>query len=207
MFKKQWVQSIIYKLFKSGSYIRNRYVGYLVRRGTVPYGLLQGEVIAAMKATRPEGVLELIGTLRMRIKRIATGLWEDYGLVSTKLVTTDFAEYIVDSLLDSGTYPLDAFTWHDMGDDNTTESNAHTALQNSRETRVNDTSPAENTAQVYQSIATITATAGYDVEEHGIFSAISAGTMMDRNLVPSPPTVIASDQVEFTYELTVNAES
>lgn len=194
----------IKKLIK---YVRQKRIGWQVRRGVVPHGVPQGEVMEALIATKPSGVLEIFGFLRMRIKRVATGLWEDYGLVSTKLVTTAFAEYVVDSLLDSTTYPLDAFTWHDMGDDATAESNAHTALQNSRETRINDASPAENTSQVYQSIATIVASAGYTVNEHGIFNAVSAGTMMDRNLVPNAPVVVASDQVEFTYELTVNAES
>ncbi len=187
--------------------LMHRYVGWMVRKGKLPYGITQGEVVEALKVTRPKGVVEVFGMLRVRVKRAATGLWEDYGLVSTKLVTVAFAEYVVDSLLDSTTYPLDAFTWHDMGDDNTAESNAHTALQNSREARVNDTSPAENTAQVYQSIATITATAGYTANEHGIFDAISSSVMMDRNLIPNAPVLVASDQVEFTYELTVNAEA
>ena len=188
-------------------YVRQKWVGWQIRKGNLPHGITQTEVVEALKATRPRGVVEIFGMLRMRIKRVTTGLWEDYGLVSTKLVTTDFAEYVVDSLIDSTTYPLDAFTWHDMGDDDTAESNAHSALQNSRETRINDTSPAENTAQVYQSIATITASAGYTVNEHGIFNAVTAGVMLDRNLVPNAPVVVVSDQVEFTYELTINAES
>lgn len=192
---------------KFGEYVRQKYVGWMIRRGKLPYGITQTEVVAALKKTRPKGVVEVFGMLRMRVKRAATGLWEDYGLVSTKLVTTDFAEYIVDALQDSTTYPLDAFTWHDMGDDNTAESNAHSALQNSRETRVNDTSPTENTAQVYQSIATIVATGGYTAQEHGLFSDQDSGTMMDRNLIPNAPVLITDDQVEFTYELTVNAES
>lgn len=192
---------------KLGRYVRQNYVGWMIRRGKLPFGITQEEVVKALKATRPKGVLEIFGMLRMRVKRSATGLWEDYGLVSTKLVTTDFAEHIVDCMLDNTTYVLDTFTWHDMGDDDTAESNAHTALQNSRETRINDTSPAENTAQVYQSIATITATAGYTANEHGIFNAVSAGVMLDRNLIPNSPVLITDDQVEFTYELTVNAES
>lgn len=197
-------QNTIKKLIKS---LRQKRIAAKVRNGIVPHGITQGEIMEALKATKPHGVLEVMGFLRVRIRRHLTGKWEDYGLVSVKKVTTAFAEYVVDALQDSTTYPLDAFTWHDMGDDNTAESNAHTALQNSRETRINDTSPGENTAQVYQSIATINASAAYTVEEHGIFSAVSGGTMLDRNLVPNAPPVIANDSVEFTYELTVNAEA
>ena len=186
---------------------RQKRIAAQVRNGIVPHGVPQGEIMEALKATKPYGVLEMFGFLRMRIKRYATGKWEDFGVVSVKKVTTAFANYVVDSLQDSTTYPLDAFTWHDMGDDSTAESNAHTALQNSRETRINDSSPGENGSNIYQSIATINASAGYVVQEHGIFNAVSGGTMLDRNLVPNAPTVIANDSVEFTYELTVNAES
>ena len=187
--------------------LMHKYVGWMVRKGKLPYGILQGEVVEALKTTRPKGVVEVFGMLRVRVKRAATGLWEDYGLVSTKLVTVAFAEFVVDALQDSTTYALDLFTWHDMGDDNTAEANTHTALQNSRESRVNDTSPGENTSQVYQSIATITATGGYTAQEHGIFNDAVANTMMDRNLIPNAPVLITDDQVEFTYELTVNAEA
>ena len=192
---------------KLRKYVRQKYVGWMVRKGKLPFGITQGEVMEALKATRPSGVCEVFGFLRVRIKRVLTGKWEDLGLVSTKLVTTAFAEFVVDALQDSTTYPLDLFTWHDMGDDNTAEDNAHTALQNSRETRVNDTSPGENTAQVFQSIATIVATGGYTAQEHGIFNDQVANTMMDRNLIPNAPVLITDDQVEFTYELTVNAEA
>jgi hypothetical protein len=204
MWKSKNVQKVVYFLFKG--YVRTVYIGKLVRAGTVPHGLLQGEVEKAVRATKPYGVLEMIGYLRLRVKSIITGEWTDYGLVSTKKVTTAFANYVVDSLQDSSGSPLDDFTYHDMGDDNSAEANTETALQNSRETRISGTD-TENGAGIYQSVATINATAGYDVEEHGIFSAESAGTMMDRNLVPNAPTVISGDSVEFTYELSVNAES
>lgn len=198
------LQDKIKKFFGS---IRQKRIAKAVREGRIPWGLTQEEAMESLKATKPFGVMEAFGFLRMRIKRAKTGEWEDFGLVSVKKVTTDFAEHIVSCLLDNTTYVLDEFTWHDMGDDNTAESNAHTALQNSRESRVNDTSPANNGAQIYQSIATITATGAYTVQEHGIFNAASSGVMMDRNLVNNAPAVIADDQVEFTYELTVNAES
>jgi len=188
-------------------FFRQKQIAKKVRKGIVPRGVPQGEIMEALKATKLAGVVEIFGFLRMRIKRYLTGEWEDLGVVSVKKVTTAFANYVVDSLQDSTTYPLDAFTWHDMGDDGTAESNAHTALQNSRETRINDTSPGENTANIYQTVATIQASAAYTVNEHGIFNAVSGGTMMDRNLVDNAPAVIANDTVEFTYELTVNAEA
>ena len=58
-------------------YVRQKYVGWTVRKGKLPYGITQTEVVEALKVTRPAGVLEIFGMLRMRIKRAATGLWED----------------------------------------------------------------------------------------------------------------------------------
>jgi hypothetical protein len=80
------------------------------------------------------------------------------------------------------------------------------ALANSRETRI-EGNQANNGAGVYKSQATITASAGYTVEEHGLFNLVSGGIMMDRNLVPNAPVVIANDTVLFSYELSVSAEA
>jgi len=194
---------------KRVTWLYNRVIGFIVRRGIVPHLIPEKDILEALRATKPSGVLEMFGLLKMRIRRVATGLWEDYGVVSVKLVTTAFAAYVVDSLQDSSTYPLDDFRYHQMGDDNTTESNAHTDLQNAREAKVSGSNGEGGSANIFQTVATIEATAGYDVEEHSITSNASnaSGTMLDRNLVPNAPTVIANDQVEFTYDLTVNAES
>lgn len=177
-----------------------------VRRGIMPAGTDQGEIMEALRHTKKPNVLEIFGFLKMRVFHANGVLKENLGLQSVRKVTTAFANYTVDSLQNSVASPLSDFKYHDMGDDNTAEANTHTALQNSRESRATGTQ-TENGAGVYQSVANITATAGYDVEEHGIFSAASAGTMLDRNLVANVPTVIANDVIEFTYELTVSAES
>jgi len=206
LFRWKWFQKAVYKLLKKDSFFRNVYVAALARNGFVPEGLLQGEVLKALKATKPSGVLEMMGFLKVRVFRHLENRWEDFGLVSVKLVTTAFANYVVDSMQNSTSEPLDAFEYHDMGDDNTAEANTQTALSNSRETRIAGTQ-TENGAGIYQSVATINASAGYDVEEHGLFSAVSGGTMCDRNLVPNAPSVIADDSVEFTYELSVAAEA
>lgn len=197
-------------LFKRfGRYARFQRIGWQVRQGILPAGVDQGEIYEALRHTKKPNVLEMFGFLRVRTFRKRGYLWtlmDDLGLVSCKKVTTAFANYLVDSLQDTENYLMDAFTYHDIGDDNTAESNAHTALQNSRETRVSG-SQAENGANVYKSVANITATAGYTAEEHGLFSAESAGTMLDRNLIPNAPALITDDVIECTYELTVNAEA
>ncbi len=196
------LQNLIKRICRYG---RLHWIGWQVRRGILPKGITQGEVMEALRFTKSPNVLEMFGMLRMKIFRVS-GKIEDFGLVSVKKVTTAFANYLVDCFQDTESYLIDGFKYHDMGDDNTAETNAHTALQNSRETRIAGTQ-VENGANIYQSVANITATAGYTVQEHGLFNAVSAQTMLDRNLVPNAPVVITDDVVQFTYELTVNAEA
>lgn len=186
---------------------RQHKIGWLVRKGIIPEKVEQGEIYEALRHTKKPNVLEMFGFLRMQIFRKRGYLWhcDDYGLVSCKKVTTVFANYVV-TALGASTAAFANFKFHDMGDSATAEANTQTALSNSRETRVSGTQ-ANNGANIYQSVATITATAGYTVQEHGLFNIVAAGVLMDRNLVPNAPVVIANDTVQFTYELTVNAEA
>lgn len=184
---------------------RQRKIARLVRNGIVPKGVEQGEILEALKATKKPNALEMFGFLRMRVFR-KSGLIEDLGVVSVKKVTTAFAAYVVDSLQDSTTYPLDDFKYHASGDDGTAEANSQTALENEVESRATG-NQGENGASIYQSVGTINYTGGFTIQEHGILSANAAGTLLDRNLVPNAPVVISGDSIEFTYELTVNAES
>lgn len=188
-------------------FIRQNWIGYQVRKGILPVGVDQGEIYEALRHTKKLNVLEMFGFLRVRHFRKRGHLYscDDYGLVSCKKVTTVFANYIVTSL-GTSTAAFANFKFHDMGDNSQAESNGHTALNNSRETRVSGTQ-ANNGANIYKSVANINATAGYTATEHGIFNIASAGVLLDRNLIANAPVVIANDVVEFTYELTVNAES
>lgn len=187
--------------------VRFNRIGRMVRNGILPEGVEQGEIYEALRHTKKPNVLEMFGFLCVKVFRKRGYIWhcDDYGLVSCKKVTTAFANYVVTSLAAS-TAAFANFKFHDMGDNANAELNSHTALLNSRETRVAG-NQQNNGANIYQSIATITATAGYTVQEHGLFNIISAGVMLDRNLVPSAPVVIANDTVQFTYELTVSAEA
>jgi hypothetical protein len=174
----------------------------------VPEGTYDlAEIYESLRHTKKPNVLEMFGFLMVKIFRKRGYVWhcDDYGLVSCKKVTTAFANYLVDCMGTSNA-AFANFRFHDMGDNANAELNSHTALQNSRETRVEGTQ-TENGANIYKSVATITAGAGYTVTEHGIFNVVAAGTMLDRNLVPNAPVVILNDTVQFTYELTVNAEA
>lgn len=186
-------------------FFRFHWIGWQVRRGILPKRAELGEIFEALRYTRPSGTLEMLGFLSWRQFRNGV-LIKDAGLQSVRKVTTAFANFLVDSFQDTENNLLDAFTYHGQGDDNTAESNADTALGNSRETRVSGTQ-TENGANRYKSVANITATGNYTAEEHGFFNASTGGTMLDRNLPANAPVLQTDDVVEWSYELLVNAES
>lgn len=200
---------MLYRVFQGISRnVRQNRIAAMVRKGIVPQGTYElDEIYEALRHTKKPNVLEMFGFLMVKVFRKRGYVWhtDDYGLVSCKKVTTAFANYLVDCM-GTANANFANFRFHDMGDSNAAEANSQTALSNSMETRA-EGNQAENGANVYKSVATITATAGYSVEEHGIFNLVASGVMLDRNLVPNAPTVIANDTVQFSYELSVSAEA
>ena len=93
-----------------------------------------------------------------------------------------------------------------MGTGDTVEANTQTTLVTEVESRTDGTGVEGATANIYRSVGTITATAARAVVEHGLFSAETAGTMMDRSLF-SVVNLANGDSLQFTYEATFNAES
>lgn len=200
---------MLYRVFQGISRnVRQNRIAAMVRKGIVPQGTYElDEIYEALRHTKKPNVLEMFGFLMVKVFRKRGYVWhtDDYGLVSCKKVTTAFANYLVDCM-GTANANFANFRFHDMGDSNAAEANSQTALSNSMETRA-EGNQAENGANVYKSVAIITATAGYSVEEHGIFNLVASGVMLDRNLVPNAPTVIANDTVQFSYELSVSAEA
>lgn len=182
-------------------------LGQKIRAGKLPRGrrITSKEAIAAVDFTQRGYVPEIWGFLSAKLIR-ANGEIIDIGLVSTRKITTAFRDYIVDSLQDSTTYPLDVFKYHGSGTDNTAEANTQTALEVEVESRSAGTQIEGATANIFKTVATISYTATRSIVEHGLFSAASAGTMMDRSVFTSIG-VDDGDAIEFTYEATFNAET
>lgn len=133
------------------------------------------------------------------------GWWENVGLVSKGKVTTAFRDDLVATLLAVGT-TFDDYKFHEVGTSATAEANTQTALSTtSGIARVSGTQVNVG-GGVYRSVATVTADTTETWQEHGIFNIVSAGTMMDRSLISPTVAVVNLDTVQFTYELTVNAE-
>lgn len=175
-----------------------------IESGIIPVGYNLKEIMKAIFKTRPDNRFEIFGFLSA--KRFRDGEVKDYGLLSCRKVTNAFAAYLVDSLVNQTSSPIDIFDYHGHGTGTTAESNAQTELVTGVDSRATGT-PTNPTTYVYQNVGTVTATGTHTIAEHGIFSATSTGTLMDRSLLGSTISVINNDTVEYTYQLTVNGEA
>lgn len=147
------------------------------------------------------GVQVFEGSLAFRVKR--NGIWYNFGTVSHKVITTAFAEFVVDQL-QTETSVFGDFKWHQIGTGSTAEGAAQTALVTPVET-VTAGSQTEDSSKVYKSIASIAITAARALREHGIFNneTPASGTMMDRTLFDLI-NLDNGDTYEATYKLTVS---
>jgi hypothetical protein len=182
-------------------------LGRKLRTGKVPRGrkLTSADAAKAIGTTFRGEMTEVWGFLSAKVLR-ADGTVEDVGLISVKKITQAFRDYIVDSLQDSATYPLDAFKYHASGTGSTAEANTETALVTEVGSRQAGTQTEGVSANIYQTVATLSYTAAHAITEHGIFSAASSGVLMDRSVFAAI-NVGAGDSIEFTYEATFQAEA
>ena len=152
-------------------------------------------------------VVELEGILSARVKRAGESRFKALGIIARKKVTDAFVAYLVDSLQNSTTAPMDVFKYHDSGTGTNAENKTDTALQTPcGEARDTGTQTEGATGNIYKSVATHTYAGSFAITEHGLFSAASAGTLMDRSVFAAI-NVVATDQIEFTYQLTCTSES
>ena len=177
-----------------------------VRAGKVPQGVSKEIIFEALRRTRKGGVLEAFGLLSCRVFSPDGKLKQDLGLVGVKEVTTEYVKHLVDAMTDSGV-SVDVFNKHAMGDGSTAETDSQTGLINQQDGRNAGTQTHGATSNIYRTVATITAGSAYTAIEHAVFDSTGSASdvMLDRTLVASPPTLATDDEVEWTYELTVNA--
>jgi hypothetical protein len=133
----------------------------------------------------------------------ADGSRVNYGLLSSRSITTAFVTFVVDQL-QTETSVFGDFKYHDSGVGTTAENVANTAMETTDgESRVSGTQ-TESAANVYVSVGTITYTTTKAITEHGLFNDSSAGTLMDRSVF-SAINVVNLDSIAFTYSLTVSS--
>lgn len=132
----------------------------------------------------------------------------DHGIVGRKVVTTTGVGFIVDAF--QNLVELENMKYHGLGTGTIAENASDTGLGTELTTQYNPDSTratgttTESGATVYQTVATNTVDASAAVTEHGIFSAASAGVLLDRTVF-SVINLANGDSLQSTYSLTVSA--
>jgi hypothetical protein len=169
-------------------------------RGAFIRGLIA--VTAAKAVARAFGLMTAYGELSAVLVK-ANGETVNYGVLSRRVVTTAFVNYVTDQL-QTETSTFGDFKFHDSGVGTTAENVTDTAMETTDgETRVTG-SQTESAANAYRSVGTISYTTTKAITEHGLFNDVSAGTLMDRSVF-SAINVVNGDSIQFTYTLTLTA--
>ena len=116
--------------------------------------------------------------------------------------------------LDSAAGSADISNWqyHGCGTGTTAENVTDTSLETESTTALNpDSTRATGTgsqpsANIYQSVGTLTFDAGAAITEHGVLTqaATGGGTLLDRSVF-SAINVSSGDSIQFTYQLQLTA--
>ena len=147
-----------------------------------------------------------------KINRL-TGQEIDYGLVSMRVVTDNGVGYIVDAFQNS--VEVENQKYHGYGTGTNAEAAANTSLQTELTTQypTDNTRPTGTTtegasANIYRTVATLDPDADVAITEHGVFSATSAGVLLDRSVFSAINLSGAGgDTLQTTYELTLTSGS
>lgn len=135
--------------------------------------------------------------LRMQVHRL-DGTTEDLGVVSRRVVTNAGVAFLVDAFQNLA--ELENMNWHAAGTGSTAEAVGDTALVAEVGSRVSGTQ-SEPASNQYRSVATITFGSTLTIQEHGLFSANSAGTLWDRS-VHASVGVSSGESITYTYTVT-----
>ncbi len=136
---------------------------------------------------------------------------EDWGVVCRRVVTTAGVGFIVDAF--QNTVEIENLKYHALGTGTNAEATGDTALQTELtteyvgNTRATGTTTEGASANIYRTVGTVTLDSGTPaVTEHGVFSAASAGVLLDRSVFSAINLVGANgDAIQATYELTCSA--
>ena len=148
-------------------------------RSSFILGLLANKSAKAL--SRLTGIPTITGTLHAR-KIYKDGRVVNYGLLSSRLVTSAFVNYMVDEL-QAETTAWGDFKFHDSGVGVTAENITDTDIETTDgESRVTGTQVEGASANIYRSVGTIAYTTTKAITEHGLFSIVTGGVLMDRSV-------------------------
>ena len=128
----------------------------------------------------------------------------NYGLLSHRLVTTAFVDFMVDQL-QTETSEWGDFKFHDSGVGTSAAAIGDTDIETTDgESRATGSQTEGASSNIYKSVGTIAYTTTKAITEHGLFSKATGITLLDRHTF-SAINVVNGDSVQFTYELTVSS--
>jgi len=152
--------------------------------------------------TRFSGIPTLTSELKVKVIH-ANGDVTNYGVVSYRLVTTAFVEYMVDQMIAEDSAWGD-FKFHDSGVGTTAAAVGDTDIETTDgETRATGTQLEGASGEIYKSVGTISYTSTKAITEHILANIATAGICLDRHVF-SAINVDNGDSIQFTYELTVS---
>jgi hypothetical protein len=166
-----------------------------------------------VRVAEQHGLPIILGTLDLRRILGHGGDQLDFGLVSTRVVTTAGVNFLVDAL--QGTVEPEILKYHGFGTGTNAEASGDTALQaevttglNPDSTRATGSLGEGASANIFRTVGTSTFDASLAITEHGILSqaATGGGTLWDRSVFPAV-NVVATDQIQATYDATFAAGS
>lgn len=199
-----------------------------IRRYGRPQSGLPAEVNAWRRANLPNlwrGARRVLAARALKLPHFYGQLWlsvfrgdgevVDLGLASLRVVTDAGVKFICDDF-NANTQDVTTMKFHGFGTGTTAEAATQTALVTELTTQYNPDSTRPTGSQAsagttgsatYTTVATLSPDSGgtIAITEHGIFSATSAGTMLDRSVFSAVNLVAASDSLQATYVLTVNS--
>jgi hypothetical protein len=168
--------------------------------------------LAIAHAARKAGVPVMLSRLSVR-KRDKNGKWTDYGVVSTRVVTTAGVGFLVDAW--QNILELEIMKYHGVGTGTTAEASSDTALVTESTTILNPDSTRATgsltegaSGNIFRSVGTLTFDGSGAITEHGLFSqaATGGGVLWDRSVF-SAINVVSGDSIQFTYDVTFTAGS
>jgi len=154
------------------------------------------------------GIPTMHGTLYARLLR-RNGDILDYGLISTRVVTTAGAGFVVDAF--QGSVELEIMKYHGIGTNNTAENVADTTLNTElttqyivNSTRATGTLGEGASANIFRTVGTNEVDASVTIVEHGIFSnaTVASGVLFDRSIFAGIG-MVSGDQLQTTYDWTM----
>ncbi len=175
-------------------------------RNMVRWGYIKGWLATKIvgRIANMFGVCTVLGELRA-VKIFADGSTLNYGVLGRRVITTAYCEFIVDQHQTESSVIGD-FKFHDSGVGTTNENVTDTDIETTDAVARATGTQVEESSVIYRSVGTIAYGSTLAITEHGLFSASTGATLMDRTEF-AIINVVNGDSVQYTYGITYTAGS